>query len=179
MRSLSTRWRRIVHRFSPATALSGGDLGVAGGAKRHEVRFLVRSALGQRYDVVHLLRWGDFTMLLAPLTQQVGSDKAVTHTLPRTTVAFLHSGVTLVAFAPLGFLLGVLLAEPTVGQARTTGVGARSFRFVRHHRSSSSAKQKALASLRAPFANLATYSITQVGANKTNNIPNKTNSFMP
>ena len=139
----------------------------------------MRATLGQRDDVMHLLRSGDLTTLLAPLTQRVGSDEAVTLTLPRTTVAFLHSVVTLVAFVPLGFLLGMLLAEATVGQPWAAGVGAGTFRFVGHHRSSSSATQKAPAALRVPFANLAAYSITQVGADKTDKTADKTDNFNP
>ena len=99
-------------------------------AKRHEVAFIVRTALGQRNDVVHLLRGSDLATLLAPLAQWVGSDEAVTHTLPRPTVAFLHGRVTLVAFVPLGFLLGMLLAEATIGQPWAAGVGAGTFRSV-------------------------------------------------
>jgi len=74
--------------------------------------------------VVNLLRWGDLAALLAPLAQGVGSDEAVAHALPRLAVAFLHSRVTLVAFVPLGFLSGMLLAEPTVGQPWAAWVGA-------------------------------------------------------
>ena len=97
---------------------------MAGGAQRHEVRFIVRTALGQRYDVVNLLRRGDPATLLAPLAQGVGSDEAVAHALPRLAVAFLHSRVTLVAFVPLGFLLGVILAVTAAGQSWAAGVGA-------------------------------------------------------
>ena len=118
--------------LSPATALSGGDLGVAGGAQRHEVRFIVRTALGQRYDVVNLLRRGDPATLLAPLAQGVGSDEAVAYPFPNPAVALLHSRVTLVSFVPLGFLLGVFLAEATVGQPWTAGVGAGALGSSRH-----------------------------------------------
>ena len=97
---------------------------MAGGTKCHEVHFIVRAALGQRDDMMHFLRWGDPATILAPLAQRVGSDEAVTHALPHPTVTFLHSRVTLVAFVPLGFLFGVFLAEATVGQPWTAGVGA-------------------------------------------------------
>jgi len=109
---------------APATALSGGDFGVAGCAERYEVRFIVRSALGQRDDVVNLLRRGDLATLLAPLAQRVSSNEAATHTLPRPTVSFLHSWVALVAFVTLCFLLGVFIAEATVGQPWATRVRA-------------------------------------------------------
>jgi len=97
---------------------------VARSAKRHEIRFVVRTALGQWNDVVNLLRWGDRAALLATLAQRVVSDEAVAHALPRLTVAFLHSRVTLVAFVPLGFLPGVLITEAAVGQPWTARVGA-------------------------------------------------------
>ena len=122
-----TEWWLVIQRYSccpnqgehftpPATAFSGGDLGVAGSTERHEVRLVVRPALRQRDDVMHLLRWGDSTVRLATLTQRVSSDEAVTQALPRSAVALLHSGVTLVAFVTLSFLLGMLLAEACVGQ---------------------------------------------------------------
>ena len=88
---------------------------MAGGTKRHEVRFIVRAALGQRDDVMNLLRRCDPATLVALLAQRMGSDEAVAHTLPRTTVVLLHSGVTLVALVPLRFLFGVFIAEPTIG----------------------------------------------------------------
>ena len=115
--------RELNSPLTPATALSGGDLGVAGSAQRHEVRFIVRTALGQRYDVVNLLRRGDPATLLAPLAQGVGSDEAVTHAFPHPAVSLLHSRVALVAFVSLGFQPGVFLTEATVGKSWTTGVG--------------------------------------------------------
>ena len=84
----------------------------------------MRATLGQRYDVVNLLRGSDLAALVAPLAQGVGSNEAVAHTLPRPAVAFLHSRVTLVALVALGFLLCVLLTEATVGQPWAAGVGA-------------------------------------------------------
>ena len=75
----------------------------------------MRAALGQRYDVVNLLRRGDPATLLAPLAQGVGSDEAVAYPFPNPAVAFLHRWVALVAFVPLGFLFGVFIAEPTIG----------------------------------------------------------------
>ena len=73
---------------------------------------------------MNLLHGSDLATLLAPLAQQVSRDEAVTHMLPRSAVAFLHGRVALVAFVPLGFLLGVLLTEATVGQPGATGVRA-------------------------------------------------------
>ena len=105
---------------------------MAGGAQRHEVRFIVRAALGQRYDVVNLLRGSDLAALVAPLAQGVGSNEAVAHTLPRPPIAFLHSRVTLIAFVPLGLLLGMLLAEATVGKLWTARVGAGSLGSAWH-----------------------------------------------
>lgn len=96
---------------------------MAGSAQRHEVRFIVRAALGQRYDVVNLLRRGDPATLLAPLAQGVGSDEAVAYPFPNPAVALLHSRVALVAFVPLGFLPGMFLAEACVGKPWTARVG--------------------------------------------------------
>jgi len=79
---------------------------------------------------MHLLRGGDPATFLAPLAQWMVSDEAVAHTLPRTTISFLQSRVALVAFVVLSFLLSVFLAEPTVGQPRTNGVGAGALGFV-------------------------------------------------
>jgi len=122
--------RRAVSRrdlnspLTPATALSCGDLGVAGSAQRHEIRFIVRAALGQRDDVMYLLRGGGLATILAALAKWVGSDEALTHPLPRSAVTLLHARVTLVAFVTLCFLLGVFIAEATVGQPWAAGVGA-------------------------------------------------------
>jgi len=115
---------------------------------------------------MHLLRRGDLATLLAPLAQWVGSDEAVAHTLPRPPIAFLHSRVTLVAFVTLGFLLGMLLTESTVGQQRTTGVGAGTLGSAWHE----------VTSFASAFANLAAYSITQVGADKTDKTADKTDN---
>ena len=97
---------------------------MAGGAQRHEVRFIVRTALRQRNDVMNLLRRGDPATLLAPLAQGVGSDEAVTYPFPNPAVALLHSRVALVAFVPLGFLPGMFLAEACVGKPWAAWVGA-------------------------------------------------------
>ena len=86
----------------------------------------------QRDDVVNLLRGSDLATLLAPLAQRVGSDEALTHTLPCPAVAFLHSRVTLIAFVTLCFLLGMLLAEATVGKPWTARVGAGSLGSAWH-----------------------------------------------
>ena len=94
---------------------------MAGGAQRHEVRFIVRAALGQRYDVVNLLRRGDPATLLAPLAQGVGSDETVAHALPHPAVALLHSRVTLVSFVPL-----VSLGQPVWEQGCLGLLGTRS-----------------------------------------------------
>ena len=96
---------------------------MAGGAQRHEVRFIVRAALGQRYDVVNLLRRGDPATLLAPLAQGVGSDEAVAYPFPNPAVSLLHSRVALVAFVSLGFQPGVFLTEATVGKSWAARVG--------------------------------------------------------
>jgi hypothetical protein len=92
----------------------------------------VCAALGQRDDVVNLLRWVDRATLLTPLAQWVGSNEAVTHTLPCPAVALLHSRVALVAFVPLGFPPGVLLTEATVCKPGTTGVRAGALGFAGH-----------------------------------------------
>ena len=137
-----TEWWLVIQRYSccpnqgehftPATALSGGDFRVAGCAERHEVRFIVRTALRQRDDVVYLLRRSDLATLIAPLAQRVSSDETVAHTLPRPAVALLHGRVTLEAFVSLGFQLGVLLAEASVGKPWAARVGAGSLGSAGH-----------------------------------------------
>ena len=105
---------------------------MAGGAQRHEVRFIVRAALGQRYDVVNLLRRGDPATLLAPLAQGVGSDEAVAYPFPNPAVSLLHSRVALVAFVSRCFLLGMFLAEPSVGKRWAARAGAGALGSARH-----------------------------------------------
>ena len=74
------------------------------------------------------------TVFLTLFTQWVSLDVTVTDTLPRSTVAFVGLGVTLifvVGFVCFFFMLGAVLlsiiAEPTAARIRTW-----SFRFVGH-----------------------------------------------
>jgi len=92
---------------------------MAASAERHEVRFIVRAALRQRENVMYILRRGDLVTFLASLAQGISRDEAITHTLPRPAVALLHGWVTLIAFVTLCFLLGMFLAEPSVGKLWT------------------------------------------------------------
>lgn len=81
---------------------------------------------------MHLLRRSNLAAFLAPLAQRMGSDEAVTHTLPCSAILLFHGGVALVTLIALGFLPGVFLTESTVGQPRATWVGAGTLGSIGH-----------------------------------------------
>jgi len=103
---------------SPASAFSGGDLGVAGGTQTHKVVLGIRAALGKRLDMVYFLGGCDPSALPALLAEGVRRDVAVADSFPRPAVLFFHGGITLVAFVLSCFLFGVFLAEPAARQLR-------------------------------------------------------------
>lgn len=93
------------------------------------------AAVGQRLDVMDFLGRGEDAAFVALLTEGVGGGVSVTDTLPRSAVAPLGGGVPLIAFVAAVLLLGVGLAEPSIGQvgaSRETAGAARLFRHGDH-----------------------------------------------
>jgi hypothetical protein len=76
-----------------AVVLAERDPRMAGRTQRHKVFGVVRTAFGERFDVVDFLRRGKPSVPFALFAQRVRCDVAVTDTLPRPAVAF--------AFRPL------------------------------------------------------------------------------
>jgi hypothetical protein len=85
--------------------------------------------------MVYLLGGCKLAVLAALLAQRVGCDIPVSDAFPRTAITFFGSGVALVLFIPLRFLLFMDRAEPAIRQLRTAGITARSFWSLRqvHH----------------------------------------------
>ena len=80
----------------PTVTHLNSDAGVAGLAQAHEVAVRMGAALAERQDVMYFLGDNDAPVLLALLAQRVRFDVSVTDTLPRTAVAFVGLGVSLV-----------------------------------------------------------------------------------
>ena len=80
----------------PAVTHLNSDAGVAGLAQAHEVAVRMGTALAERLNVVYFLSSSDAPVLRALLAQRVRFDVSVTDTLPRTAVAFVGLGVSLV-----------------------------------------------------------------------------------
>ena len=75
---------------------------------------------------MYLLGWRVHTFLKADFTKGMGSSIAISDTLPSSTVSSFCGRVTFVSFIALGFYLGVFIAEPSVSQIRTAGIGTGS-----------------------------------------------------
>ena len=94
----------------------------------------------------------DLASLLALLTQWMLSQLMFTNMLPRSTVSFLLSRVTIISFIAFRFFLGVCFTKPFDSQVRTTGVRTRTLGLY-GHQDHLGGKQKALAVLREGFLN--------------------------
>ena len=101
------------------------DLGVAGMAEGHQVRFTVVAALSQRLDVMHLLCLGKPAFALAPLTKRVCIHVPVTDPFPRPSISSFDCRVPAVLFITLVLQFLMLLTKPAVRQLGTAGVRTR------------------------------------------------------
>jgi hypothetical protein len=91
-------------------------------AERHQVLKVVCAAVVQRPDVMDLCRGGEFAEPLAALAERVGGQVLGAYLPPLAPVALVDGWVTLVMVVVRGLFLGVLLAEPAVGQPRAARV---------------------------------------------------------
>ena len=82
--------------------------------QRHEVALIIGAAIAQRQDVVHLLRGRQPPGFLALLADRMLHDKAVTDTLPGTTVSFVCLRLTLKMIVMMLRLSLVLRAVDTI-----------------------------------------------------------------
>ena len=117
------------------------DLGVAGMAEGHQVRFTVVAALSQRLDVMHLLRLDEPAFPLAPLTKRVCIHVPVTDAFPCPPVPALGCRVPTILFVPLVFQLLMFLTKSAVRQPGTAGVRTRPLWFPWHRLTSSGHKE--------------------------------------
>ena len=72
------------------------------------------------------------TSFKALFAEGVGRNVAVTDSFPSPPVPPTDCRVTVIAFVPLGFLLGVFLAVPGIGQPGAARKGAGSLWLMRH-----------------------------------------------
>lgn len=121
------------------------NLFVTGAAEAHQITFLVRSTLGQRYDVMYLFNSDVSSLLQALLTQRVLVNISVAYLFPFPSVPFVAVVPALELLVVLFHLLGMFLAVNTVGQVRTAGKAARSFWFPWHKPRLLSGQRKSLA----------------------------------
>ena len=123
---------KVVSFFVPSVTTLGMKSRVTGFAQCDEVIFIVCSTFGQRNLVVYLLSRDQQSVILAQLTQRMSRSISVTDTFPCTSVSSSDSGITVVFFVAFCFFLGVFLAEPSVSQLGTTGMGAGTLGFYGH-----------------------------------------------
>ena len=105
---------------------------VASLAQAHKVIIIVCPAAGQRNDVVNLLGGCKLSFLQTHLTKRMICNVSVTDSFPRSSVPLTHRRVTVIFFVPFILLLLMLCTEPVVRKFRTSGIGTRPFRFLRH-----------------------------------------------
>ena len=101
------------------------DLGVAGMAEGHQVRFTVVAALSQRLDVMHLLCLDEPAFPLASLTKRVCIHVPVTDAFPRPSIFSFDCRVPAVLLISLVLQFLMLLTKPAVRQLGTAGVRTR------------------------------------------------------
>ena len=123
------------------------DLGVAGMAEGHQVRFTVVAALSQRLDVMHLLRLDEPAFLLAPLTKRVCIHIAVTDAFPRPALFSFECRIPSILFIALVLQFLMLLTKSAVRQLGTAGVGAGAFWLSWHQLTSLSGQKESPAGL--------------------------------
>ncbi len=116
----------------PSVTTLGMQSCVTGFTESYEILFAVCTAFRQRNFVVYLLSRDQLSVLLTQLTQRMSSRISVADAFPRSAVSSADSEIAVVFFVAFGFFLGVFLAEPSVGQLRTTGVGAGALGFLGH-----------------------------------------------
>ena len=108
------------------------DLCVTGLAKGNQITSCVSATLRQRYLMMDFLCWYQLALLLAPLTQWVLLNIAVTDTLPSPSISTAYSRVSVILLIALGFSFYVFLTEPTICKPWTAGVRTRALGFLWH-----------------------------------------------
>lgn len=91
------------------------------------------AAVFEREDVVDFLRRRVPASREAVLTQGVGGDVGVADFAPTMAIALVNLRTPLEPPVPRVLSFGVGLAETVVGEFWAAGMGAGTFRFLRHH----------------------------------------------
>ena len=106
--------------------------------KAHQVALVMRTAFGQRHDVVYFFDRCKPPVSKALLTQRMHLDITTAYSLPRSAVSFadvIVPFVLVVALCHMRFMLGAVLTTLNSKQ-RTAGVCTASARFSGHKISS-------------------------------------------
>jgi len=83
-------------------------------AQRNQIASVMRSALGQRFLVMHLFGLHKDTLGITQLAERILSYMAVTDSLPRPSVSTAYSRITVILLVAFVLLLLMLLTEPTI-----------------------------------------------------------------
>jgi len=116
----------------PSVTVLGMKSCVTGFAQSDEILLIVRTTFRQRNFVVYLFGRDQLSVLLTQFAQRMRRSISVADAFPRSAVTSADSGIAVVFFVAFCFFLGVFLAEPTVGQLGTAGMGARTLGFRGH-----------------------------------------------
>lgn len=121
----------------PAVTTLCMDTAVAAFAQRYKVIPRMRTALGQRHDVMHLLNWHDNPTPEAFLAERIFLHITCADTAPCSSIPTAYSRIPVILFVACVFLFLMFLAVPSVRQVRTARMGTRPLWFVRHKNTSS------------------------------------------
>lgn len=105
---------------------------VAALAQRDQVIPRMSTALGQRYDVMHLLDRHDNPSLKTLLAKRMFLCIGCTDAAPSPSVPTAYSRIPVVLLVASVFFFLVFLAEPSVCQVGTARMGTRSCWFIWH-----------------------------------------------
>ena len=122
----------ILYFSAPSVADFTVNSGMTGFTYSLEVAYVVSSALRERFYVVNCLGWCIFSFRKADLAERMLGSVGFTDDCPCFTVAFPGLRITLILLVASCFSFGMLLAEPSVSESRTSRERAWSFRSFWH-----------------------------------------------
>ena len=122
----------ILYFSAPSVAHFAMNSGMTGLTYSFKVAYVVSSALGERFNVVNCLGWCISSFRKADLAERMLGGIGFSDYCPCFTVAFPGFRISLVLLVASCFSFGMLLAEPSVSESRTSREGAWSFRFSWH-----------------------------------------------
>ena len=105
--------------------------------QRHEIVFIVRTAVCQRQDVMHFLGRRQSSCLLALFAQRMRLNITRANPSPCTTVTLAGVWIPLIFVVMMLGNLPVFIAIPAISQSATAGVGAGTLGSLRHLAASS------------------------------------------